>query len=100
MDPHCRKPISEACIIYKLISLPKVTSKLTVSVAMVLNGGGCVSPSHPVFVLYKRLIRGKKINLKTVDKCYCYKFRLGVMNKMSTTQKLLFPVVDGMQNMP
>jgi hypothetical protein len=35
----------------KLISLPKVTSKLTVSVAMVLNGGGCVSTSHPVFVL-------------------------------------------------
>lgn len=60
MDPHCQKPILEACIIYKLISLPKVTSKLTVSVAMVLNGGGCVSPSHPVFVLYKRLIRGKK----------------------------------------
>lgn len=60
MDPHCRKPISKACIIYKLISLPKVTSKLTVSVAMVLNGDGCVSPSHPVFVLYKRLIRGKK----------------------------------------
>lgn len=51
MDPHCRKPLSEACIIYKLISLPKVTSKLTVSVAMVLNGGGCVSTSHPVFVL-------------------------------------------------
>lgn len=44
--------------------------------------------------------QGKKINLKTVDKCYCYKFRLGVINKMSTTQKLLFPVVDGMQNMP
>ncbi len=60
MDPHCRKPISKACIIYKLISLLKVTSKLTVSVAMVLNGGGCVSPFHPVFVLYKRLIRGKK----------------------------------------
>jgi hypothetical protein len=100
MDPHCRKPLSEACIIYKLISLPKVTSKLTVSVAMVLNGGGVRKPFSSCICLIKETYQGKKINLKTVDKCYCYKFRLGVINKMSTTQKLLFPAVDGMQNMP
>jgi len=100
MDPHCRKPLSEACIIYKAHILAQSDFQTHSLRCYGTQWGWVRKHFSSCICLIKETYQGKKINLKTVDKCYCYKFRLGVINKMSTTQKLLFPAVDGMQNMP